>query len=135
MRRLAKTMDVTATRVHVFVSEQVWPQLQLAVFLLGELYGLTCCAAQNVSHSLGLQARALQQCCPPICIAADVQQCIATFAPEPVSVQQKCSGLQRRAHLQGRGCSAGARSVQHPGHVAHTHVARSPTWRPPRRRL
>ena len=57
MRRLAKTMDVTATRVHVFVGEQVWPQLQMAVFLLGELYGLACCAAGDASHSLGLQAR------------------------------------------------------------------------------
>ena len=53
VRRLAKTMDNTAMRMHLFVGEQVWPQLQLVVFLLGELYGLTSCAARHAS--VGLQ--------------------------------------------------------------------------------
>ena len=57
MRRLAKTMDVTATRVHMFVSEQVWPQLQLAVFLLGELHGLVSSAGSDLSRILGLRVR------------------------------------------------------------------------------
>jgi hypothetical protein len=46
-------MDATATRVHLFVGEQVWPQLQLVVFLLGELHGLTCCTARHAR--VGLQ--------------------------------------------------------------------------------
>ena len=55
LRRLAKTMDATATRVHLFVGEQVWPQLQLVVFLLGELYGLASCTPRLTSVGLQVQ--------------------------------------------------------------------------------